>query len=70
MLAVQIPAAFFVKRITMAGNDYLDSVRDPKVWRQAKGLLEKVGGSATLAFVKELAVKVMAGLIKGSSGGG
>ncbi len=54
----------------MAGNDYLDSVRDPKVWRQAKGLLEKVGGSATLAFVKELAVKVMAGLIKGSSGGG
>ncbi len=59
-----IPHAYFVQRITMAGHDYLDSVRDPKVWNKTKSVLENVGGSAALEVVKDVAVKVMTELIK------
>jgi Hypothetical protein (DUF2513) len=62
------PQGYVVQRITMSGYDYLDSVRDLRVWKETKGLLEKVGGSAALDFVKEIATKVMAELIKSSSG--
>jgi len=58
-----------VTRITNSGHDYLDSVRDAKVWEKTKTKLEKVGGGATLEFVKEMAAKTMAELIKSSWGG-
>src|ERR1700730_4627648 len=40
----QVPAAYHVKRITMAGHDYPESVRDPKVWNKTKSILEKRRG--------------------------
>jgi hypothetical protein len=58
------PITYFVRRITNAGHDYLDSVRDPRVWNETKTVLEKVGGGATLEVVKDVAAKVMAELIK------
>ena len=48
----------------MAGHDYLDSVRDPKVWTKTKSVLENVGGSAAIEVVKDVAVKITAELIK------
>jgi hypothetical protein len=51
-------------RMTNSGYDYLDTVRDPKVWNQTKCVLEKIGGSAALEVVKEIAAKFMAELIK------
>lgn len=51
-------------RVTNSGYDYLDTVRDPKVWSQTKSVLEKVGGSAALEVVKDVAAKFMAEMIK------
>src|SRR5260221_12779162 len=42
------PRGYVVQRITMNGYDYLDSVRDPKVWNETKSVLEKFGGAAAL----------------------
>lgn len=42
------------KRLTWAGHDYLDAVRDPKIWGKTKEATEKVG-SWTFEIVKELA---------------
>lgn len=63
------PHGYVVERITMNGYDYLDSVRDPKVWKETRSLLEKVGGSATLEVVKDVSAKVMVELIKPFIGG-
>jgi len=46
---------YIPRRITMAGHDYLDSVRDPKIWRDTKSGLKKVGGGASLAIIQALA---------------
>jgi len=63
------PQGYVVQRITMSGYDYLDSVRDLKVWKETKSLLEKVGGSAALEVVKDVSAKVMAEVIKPFLGG-
>jgi Hypothetical protein (DUF2513) len=42
------------RRLTWAGHDYLDAVRDPKIWGKTKEATEKVG-SWTFEIVKELA---------------
>lgn len=46
---------WFVYRLTMQGHDYLDSVRDPEIYRETKSRLKKVGGTASLEVVKQLA---------------
>jgi hypothetical protein len=40
--------------LTWAGHDYLDAVRDPKVWQQAKEGAEAAGGF-TVDILKDLA---------------
>ena len=42
------------RRLTWAGHDYLDAVRDPKIWHKTKEATDKVG-SWTFEIVKELA---------------
>lgn len=44
-----------IYRITMAGHDYLDSVRSPEVYRETKSRLDKIGGTASLEVVKSVA---------------
>jgi Hypothetical protein (DUF2513) len=66
----QEPMSCFATRITMDGHDYLDSVRDSRVWERTKRNLEKVGGSGPLEFIQGLAAKVLAELIKSSAEGG
>jgi hypothetical protein len=56
-------------RITNSGYDYLDTVRHPKVWSETKSVLEKIGGSAALEVVKDIAAKFMADLIRPYLGG-
>ena len=52
-------AKLFELRLTWAGHDYLDAVRDPEIWKQTRAGAEKVGGF-TIDLLKELAK----GLIK------
>ena len=48
------------KRLTWDGHDYLDAVRDPKVWRKTKEATDKVG-SWTFEMVKEIATAIIRG---------
>ena len=50
---------YSVERMTSSGHDYLDSVRDPKIWQDIKNGLAKAGGSASLAIVQATAVAVL-----------
>ncbi len=54
----------FIIRMKMAGHEYLDTVRSPEVWKRTKTTLEKVGGGAALAVVKEIATKIAVEYIK------
>ena len=45
---------FEVTRITFAGYEYLDSVRDAKIWRDVKQKIATVGG-ATFGIIKAVA---------------
>jgi hypothetical protein len=57
-----------ILRMTMAGHEYLDSVRNPEVWKKTKSTLEKVGGGAALDVIKEIASKILAELVKAHTG--
>ena len=51
--------AFGMVRLTWAGSDFLDSVRDPEIWRKTKDGVKAAGGFS-LELIKALAT----GLIK------
>lgn len=48
-----------IKRITSAGYDYLDSVRDAGVWSEVKRKLSSAGASFTLDIVKSVATAII-----------
>lgn len=50
---------YAIKGLTMVGHDYLDSVRDPKIWSDTKSGLAKVGGTATLSIVQATAIAML-----------
>lgn len=43
-----------IKALTWDGQDYLDTMRDDKVWDQAKKVVKKTLGSTTLDLIKEV----------------
>lgn len=47
---------FDITRLTLAGYEYLDAVRNIKVWSRVKKTIDFVGG-ATLDIIKQVAVK-------------
>jgi hypothetical protein len=53
-----------IVRMKMAGHEYLDAVRSPEVWKKTKTTLEKVGGGAALAVVKDIATRIAIEIIK------
>jgi hypothetical protein len=53
-----------IVRLKMSGHEYLDTVRSPEVWKKTKTTLEKVGGGAALAVVKEIATKIAVEILK------
>lgn len=47
---------YTIERLTLAGYEYLDAVRNHKVWDRVKLAINSVGG-ATLDVIKQVAVK-------------
>lgn len=56
-------ASVTVHGLTWNGCDYLDAIRDERVWEETKRVIAESVGSATMAVVKSTAVKVMERLI-------
>ena len=50
---------FAISRLTLSGYEYLDAIRNRKVWMRVKKKIEFLGG-ATLDIIKQLAVKELA----------
>lgn len=55
---------YLIKRITASGYDYLDNVRDIKIWSKTKELLKTMGNSASLELIKAIAGKVALNFLK------
>lgn len=51
--------AMAVRRMTNAGHDYLDSVRDDRAWTAVKQKIAAVGGGVSLAIAKAIAVEAL-----------
>jgi DNA-binding transcriptional ArsR family regulator len=49
-----IDGTLLFSRLTWAGHDYLDAIRDPEIWRKTKKEADALGGF-TLELVKDLA---------------
>lgn len=50
---------YVIRRITFAGYDYLDSIRNDSIWAEVKQKIASVGGSVSLEIVKELGVTLV-----------
>jgi hypothetical protein len=49
----ELSGQFVARKLTWAGHDFLDSVRDPKIWRATKERVKEAGG-----FTMEILVGV------------
>ena len=49
---------FCIYRLTFKGHDYLESIRNEKVWFEIKNKLVLAGGTTTLDIVKELGISI------------
>ena len=47
---------YIITRLTLAGYEYLDAIRNFSVWQKVKKRIEVIGG-ATLDVIKQLAIK-------------
>ncbi|MBY6154081.1 DUF2513 domain-containing protein [Vannielia litorea] len=43
-------------RITSAGHDFLDAIKDEGIWQKTKSVVAETGGSATIELIKNVAV--------------
>lgn len=50
---------YFIYGLTFRGCDYLDSVRDASIWSSVKENLLRIGGSATMDVIAELASSLL-----------
>lgn len=55
-------------RLTNAGHDYLDAIRDEGVWSRTKAAVAETGGSATLEIIKSLAIGFLKAKIEKHTG--
>ena len=51
-------ATYAIRGLSWAGHDFLDAIRSPDVWDRVKHKLEAIGGQASIAVVKDTAVKI------------
>lgn len=54
----------FVNGLTYEGHQFLDSVRDPKIWRETKERANKLG-VFTINIISQIASSVIAEMING-----
>lgn len=45
--------------LTWSGHDFLDSIRNDKVWKEVKKTISKVAGSVSLSIIKQIAEKIL-----------
>lgn len=57
-----------VSGLTWDGQDYLDAIRDPKVWSKVKKTVKEAVGSTTLEVVKQTGALVAMFMVKASLG--
>lgn len=62
-----VSGEFSFRRLTWNGHEFLDSVRDPEVWKKTKAGASKVGGW-TFGLIKDLATAVIKETIKEKTG--
>jgi hypothetical protein len=53
------PRTCVIQGLTWEGHEYLDAVRSPEIWTKTKQALAKVGGSAGLEVIKQLASAII-----------
>ena len=49
---------YWIQRLTFDGCEYLESIRNDKIWLRVKQELKNIGGSASLEIVKDIAVRI------------
>ena len=47
----------FIRRITWNGHEYLDTIRDPRIWARTKDAVAKVGGATSVELIKFVATQ-------------
>lgn len=57
-----------VSGLTWDGQDYLDAIRDPKVWSKVKKTVKEAVGSTTLEVVKQTGALVAMSMVKAKLG--
>ena len=51
--------AFIIQRVTSAGHDFIDAIRDDTIWEKTKDKVAKVGGSVSLGTLTEIATSIV-----------
>ncbi|MBJ6137037.1 DUF2513 domain-containing protein [Marinobacter litoralis] len=52
------PTHFVLRRLTWSGHDFLDAIRDEKLWHKTKVRIAEHGGAMTYELVKTVAVSL------------
>ena len=55
----QIPLSVVAKRLTPAGHDFIDNLRDETVWKTVKSRMGKAGPTVALEVIRALAHTVV-----------
>ena len=50
---------FLISRITFAGYDYLDTVRNESIWNEIKQKISTIGGSVSIDVIKSIGVAIV-----------
>lgn len=53
-----------INGLTWDGFDYLEAIRDPKIWNKTKETVHRIVGSTTMEVIKDTAVMVARKLIE------
>lgn len=56
-----------IKSITWDGHQFLDNIRDNKVWEQTKGILSKFS-SVSIGIISNVAAQVISNIVKSQMG--
>lgn len=54
-----IPLSVIARRLTPAGHDFIDNLRDETVWKAVKSRMGKAGSTVALEVIKALAQTVV-----------
>lgn len=55
-------------RLTSAGHDFIEAIRDNGIWQKTKDTVAQNGGSATLDIIKQIATAFLVKQIKERTG--